>query len=210
MIAVSLIEQIVTNIKSTYSSMTGIDNLYVASVIDSARESVLNKRAASGDKTVPSQLLQYFDLYYDASIQPYNTDNSYTVYQMPRLAQISPAITAPVTVMKMKGVAYTLETSLQKYESIRRHNYSNQNEDVIVLVNNSAGDSCRLYGERKSPLRAQGVLAAPLSLETFNVMTDLYPSTGIMNSMIEAEIVSLYMRNLQAQAPRFVKTTGVQ
>ena len=83
-------------------------------------------------------------------------------------------------------------------------------EDTVVLVNNSAGDLLYLYGERKNQLRAQGVLANPLKLETFNVFFDEYPISASMNSMIELEIMSLYMKNLQAQAPRFVKVSGVQ
>jgi len=205
MIAVATIEQIVTNIKSTYNSMSGVDNLYVASVIDAARESVLNKRAMSGDKTIPSQLLQYIDLYYDAAIQE---STEYTLYPLPRLAQISAAITAPVTVAKLRGVAYPLYTSIEKFETMTRRS-DMCNDDCLVLVNNSAGDMVRLYGERKNHLRAQAVLAEPLKLETFNPFFDNYPSTGIMNSMIELEIVSLYMKNQQAQAPRFSREGGV-
>jgi len=208
MIALSLIEQIVTNIRTTYDSMSGIDNLYVASVIDSARESVLNKRSQT-DKTIPAQLLQYVDLYYDESIQPYDTDNSYTVYQIPRLAQISASITAPITIAKTQGVAYPLYTSVQKYETMNR-NQTVTGMECVVWINNSAGDQVRLYGERRNHLRAQAVLANPMKLETFNPFQDNYPISGGMSSAIEAEIVSLYMKNQQAQAPRFVRSEGVR
>ncbi len=208
MVAMSLIEQIVTNIRTVYDSMTGIEELYVASVIDSARESVLNKRSQT-DKTIPAQLLQYVDLYYDESIQPYDTDNSYTVYQIPRLAQISASITAPITIAKTQGVAYPLYTSVQMYESMNRNSYISGME-CVVWINNSAGDQIRLYGERRNHLRAQAVLASPMKLETFNIFTDDYPVMGGLISAIEAEIVSLYMKNLQAQSPRFVRDNGVR
>lgn len=209
MIALSLIEQIVTNIRTTYDSMSGIDNLYVASVIDSARESVLNKRSQSGDKTIPAQLLQYIDLYYDESIQPYDTDNSYTVYNIPRLAQISAAITAPITIAKTQGVAYPLYTSIQMYETMNR-NQAIAGMECVVWINSTSGDQVRLYAERRNQLRAQAVLASPLKLETFNPFYDSYPISGGMSSAIEAEIVSLYMKNQQAQAPRFVRSEGVK
>lgn len=209
MIAAKLIEQIVTNIHTTYNTMTGIDNLYVASVIDTARESVLNKRSQSGDKSVPAQLLQYLDLYYDETIQPYGTDNSYTVYLIPRLAQISAAITAPITIAKTQGVSYPLYTSIQMYETMNR-NAAIIGMECVVWINNSAGDQVRLYGERRNQLRAQAVLASPLKLETFNLMKDEYPVSAGMISAIEQEIVALYMRNLQAQAPRFVRDIGVK
>jgi hypothetical protein len=205
MIAVSLIEQIVTNIRATYNSMSGVDNLYVSSVIDAARESVLNKRAMSGDKSVPSQLLQYIDLYYDAAIQE---STEYTVYQLPRLAQISAAITAPITIAKMRGVAYPLYTSIEKFETMTRRS-DMCNDDCLVLVNNSTGDTVRLIGERKNHLRAQAILAEPLKLETFNPYFDFYPASASMNSMIELEIVNLYMKNQQAQAPRWSREGGV-
>ena len=204
--AVALIERTVTSIKSIYTSMTGIDNLFVANVIDSARESVLFDRSMKGNKTVPSQLLQYVDLYFDSSIQE---TTEYTIYQLPRLSQISAAITAPVNIMKTKGVAYPTYTSLQAYESMSRRSEL-CDMDAIVILNTTAGDILRLYGERRNRLRAQGVFASPMELETFNPVFDEYPATSDMYAAIEMQIANLYMRSLQASAPKFVKETGVK
>ena len=208
MITELLIERTTISIKTAYNINMGIDDLFVANVIDSARESVLNERNKV-NKSVPSQLLQYAWLYYDASIQPYGNDGSVTVYQLPRLAQVGAGLTAPVTVMKTKGVAYPLYTSLEMYETIRRHSFSKK-EDCVVLVNNTFGDQLWLYGERRNTLRCQGVFASPMQLDTFNPVTDEYPATGDMYPMIEQQIMQLYMRSLQAQAPKFVKETGVK
>ena len=205
MIALELIESIVHSIKSVYTSNLGIDNLYVANVIDSARESTLMERSMSGDKTIPAQLLQYIDIYYDSNIQE---DSEYTVYNIPALAQIG-AVTAPITVMKTKGVSYPLYTSLQMFESMNRNSHIT-GDDSIVLVNNSAGNQIRLYGERRDTLRAQAVLSSPMKLETFNPLFDEYPVSGNMVKSIELNIMNLFMKNLQAQAPRFVRSEGVK
>jgi len=208
MTAEHLIERTTISIKTIYNINSGIDDLFVANVLDSARESALNERNKS-NKSVPAQLLQYAWLYYDASIQPLNSDGSWTVYQLPRLAQVGAGLTAPVTVMKTKGVSYPLYTSIEKYESMRRHSYS-KDEDCVVIVNNSFGDQLWLYGERKNTLRCQAVFASPMQLDTFNPVYDEYPATGDMYPMIEQQIMQLYMRSLQAQAPKFVKETGIK
>lgn len=211
MTTVALIESIVQSIKTVYTNTTGIDNLYVANVIDSARESVLIERSMSGDKTIPSQLLQYFDIYYDSSIQVVEDDSlygEYATYSIPQLAQIG-SVTAPITIMKTKGVAYPVYTSLQMYESMNRNSHIT-GKDSIVLINNSVGNQIRLYGERRDTLRAQGVLSSPMKLETFNPYFDEYPVTGNMVKAIELNIMNLYMKNLQAQAPRFIRDGGVK
>lgn len=204
--AVVLIERTVTSIKSIYNSMTGIDNLFVANVIDSARETVLFERSMKGNKSIPSQLLQYVDIYFDASIQD---SQDYTIYKLPRLSQVSAAITAPVNIMKTKGVAYPTYTNIQQYESMTRRK-DMCDVDSILILNTSAGDIIRLYGERRNRLRAQGVFASPMELETFNPIHDEYPATSDMYGAMELQIANMYMKSLQAQAPKFVKETGVK
>jgi len=205
MTAEALIERTVISIKTAYTSNIGIDNLFVYNVLDSVRESVLFNRNTKGDKTVPSQIQQFSLLYYDAAIQPLNNDGSFTIYNIPRLAQVGAGITAPINVMKTKGIAYPLYTSLQLYETMKRNSYIKSKQDVVVLVNNGYEDQLYLYGERKNKLRCQAVFASPLELDTYNPTTDEYPITGNFAAEMEQQILQLYMRSLQMSAPRYVK-----
>ena len=58
--------------------------------------------------------------------------------------------------MKTKGLLIPY-TNIQQYESMTRRK-DMCDVDSILILNTSAGDIIRLYGERRNRLRAQGVL----------------------------------------------------
>ena len=89
-----------------------------------------------GNKTYHHNCLQYVDIYFDASIQD---SQDYTIYKLPRLSQVSAAITAPVNIMKTKGVAYP--TYNNEYTAIRINGRRKDMCDVdsILILNTSAG-----------------------------------------------------------------------
>lgn len=193
MTAEALAERTIISIKASFTDETGIDLPYVFANLDSAREGALYDKAVKlGNKTIPQQLLQQTFLYFDSDLQPEQDDEiNYTIYQLPKVSAISPAITAPVTISPLLGRAYPTFTSFESYAVMSR-NASWGNKDSIVII----GDLIYLFGERKDTLRVQGVFASPMSLSTYNPIYDEYPVTGEMYALMELQMVQLYMKAL--------------